>query len=155
MRIKRYIKSKDIDKEFLRELGQTLNQTLKQINFFCRSKKKSWKLNRILERVDREFHSKIIDGEDIKTTGAEYLKSLKNFFTIYDFCLMETCGELIFYELEFISDLLKKIFYSFKIQLAFMLRFTVKNISERDDLLQSATDIAGGSSKRTVIFNVI
>jgi hypothetical protein len=66
---------------------------------------------------------------------------------------METCGELIFYELEFISDLLKKIFYSFKIQLAFMLRFTVKNISEMEEDPNSNADIAGGSGKQEIIIN--
>ena len=93
------------------------------------------KLDRLMNRVDREFKKKSYDT-NLGGSHSEYFRLLRQFYDLYQLCLVELCSELKNYQLEFIGVSLFKLFASFKVQMAENMRFCIEYTSKYEDTMK-------------------
>jgi hypothetical protein len=98
------------------------------------------KLDRLMNRVDREFKKKTYDT-NLGGLHKDYFRLLRQFNDLYQLCLVEICSELKDFQLDFIGISLIKLFASFKVQMAENMRFCIEYTAKYEDTMKLSRNI--------------
>lgn len=103
----------------------------------------------LLELLDKEFKKKFNISENLTLDSKitqEYLSSLKKFYQFYLLCLMELCNKINHYGLGFLSVILIQMFQTFRVNMAFFMKFNIFFFEMKNLYRESKTiDVSQGS----------
>ena len=111
----------------------------------CSFSKSVEKIQILLELLDKEFKKKFnITNNlnlDVEITQ-EYLFGLKKFYQFYLLCLVELCNKINHFGLGFLSVTIMQMFQTFRVNMAFFMKFNIFFFKMKNLYTESKTDDA-------------